>query len=190
MPGKRSNERLEAASKRALELSACSYQSLKSILKRSLDRQAALPLQQERPGPRHENLRGSQWYGLVMRERQQALSRGRHFRSEIIVPCLRWYLRYPLSYRNLEEMMAERGLSVDHSTIARWLLHYAPILERRIRRVMHQANRSWRVDETYVRVAGKWAELYRAIDSAGDTIDFLRRRIGIWWRPKAFCGLR
>ena len=108
-----------------------------------------------------------------MRERQQALFRGRHFRSEIIVLCLRWYLRYPLSYRNLEEMMAERGLSVDHSTIARWVLHYAPILERRIRREMRQANRSWRVDETYVRVAGKWTYLYRAIDSAGDTIDFL-----------------
>lgn len=69
--------------------------------------------------------------------------------------------------------MAERGLSVDHSTIARWVLHYAPILERRIRREMRHPNRSWRVDETYVRVAGKWTYLYRAIDSAGDTIDFL-----------------
>ena len=108
-----------------------------------------------------------------MRNRQPALFRGRHFRSEVIVLCVRWYLRYPLSYRNLEEMMAERGLSVDHSTIARWVLHYAPILERRIRREMRHPNRSWRVDETYVRVAGKWTYLYRAIDSAGDTIDFL-----------------
>src|SRR5580704_13750662 len=67
-----------------------------------------------------------------MRENQPALFRGRHFRSDVIVLCVRWYLRYPLSYRDLEEMMAERGLSIDHSTIARWVLHYAPILERRI----------------------------------------------------------
>jgi transposase, IS6 family len=69
--------------------------------------------------------------------------------------------------------MAERGLTVDHSTIARWVLHYAPILGERIRREMRRPNRSWRVDETYVRVAGQWTYLYRAIDSAGDTIDFL-----------------
>ena len=108
-----------------------------------------------------------------MRNRQPALFRGRHFRSEVIVLCVRWYLRFPLSYRNLEEMMAERGVSVDHSTIARWVLHYSPILERRIRREMRHPNRSWRVDETYVRVGGKWTYLYRAIDSTGDTIDFL-----------------
>jgi transposase, IS6 family len=71
-----------------------------------------------------------------MDESRPALFRGRHFREEIIVLCLRWYLRYPLSYRNLEEMMAERGLSVDHSTIARRVLHYSPILNERIRRQM------------------------------------------------------
>jgi IS6 family transposase len=108
-----------------------------------------------------------------MRESRPALFRGRHFRSDVIVLCVRWYLRYPLSYRDLEEMMAERGLAIDHSTIARWVLYYAPILNRRIRREMRRPNRSWRVDETYVRVAGKWTYLYRAIDSAGDTIDFL-----------------
>src|ERR1044072_1356747 len=108
-----------------------------------------------------------------MRERQSALFRGRHFRSELIILCVRWYLRYPLSYRDLEEMMAERGLSVDHSTIARWVLFCAPILNRHIRREMRRPNRSWRVDETYLRVAGKWTYLYRAIDSAGNTIDFL-----------------
>ena len=107
-----------------------------------------------------------------MREKQPALFRGRHFRSEVIVSCVRWYLRYPLSYRDLEEMMAERGLAIDHSTIARWVLHYAPILNRRIQREMRRPNRSWRV-ETYVRVAGKWTYLYRAVDSAVDTIDFL-----------------
>lgn len=108
-----------------------------------------------------------------MCDSQPALFGGRHFRAEIIVLCVRWYLRYPLSYRDLEEMMAERGLDVDHSTIARWVLHYSPILSRRIRREMRRPNRSWRVDETYVRVAGRWTYLYRAIDSAGDTIDFL-----------------
>jgi IS6 family transposase len=101
------------------------------------------------------------------------LFRGRHFRDEIIVLCVRWYLRYPLSYRNLEEMMAERGLTIDHSTIARWVLRYAPVLNDRIRSEMRHPNRSWRVDETYIRVAGRWTYLYRAVDSAGNTIDFL-----------------
>ena len=82
-------------------------------------------------------------------------------------------MRYPLSYRNLEEMMAERGLMVDHSTIARWVLKYGPVLNQRIRCEMRNLNRSWRVDETYIRVAGRWTYLYRAIDSAGNTIDFL-----------------
>lgn len=108
-----------------------------------------------------------------MRVSRSSLFRGRHFRDEIIVLCLRWYLRYPLSYRNLEEMMAERGLKLDHSTIARWVLQYAPVLNERIRSEMRRPNRSWRVDETYVRVAGTWTYLYRAIDSAGNTIDFL-----------------
>src|ERR1700712_74419 len=108
-----------------------------------------------------------------MHQSRPALFRGRHFREDIIVLCLRWYLLYPLSYRDLEEMMAERGLRVDHSTIARWVLHYAPILQDRIRREMRHPNRSWRVDETYIRVAGRWTYLYRAVDSTGDTIDFL-----------------
>ena len=108
-----------------------------------------------------------------MRESRPELFRGRHFRDEIIVLCVRWYLRYPLSYRHVEEMMVERGVTVDHSTIARWVLRYAPVLNERIRSEMRNPNRSLRVDETYVRVAGQWAYLYRAIDSAGNTIDFL-----------------
>jgi len=86
---------------------------------------------------------------------------------------MRWYLRYPLSYRTLQKMMAERGLKLDHSTTARWVLLYAPVLNERIRLEMRWPNRSWRVDETYVRVVGAWTYLYRAIDSAGNTIDFL-----------------
>jgi len=108
-----------------------------------------------------------------MGERRAPLFRGRHFRDEIIVLCVRWYLRYPLSYRDLEDMMAERGVTVDHSTIARWVLRYAPLLNERIRSEMRNPNRSWRVDETYIRVAGQWTYLYRAIDSTGNTIDFL-----------------
>ena len=75
--------------------------------------------------------------------------KGRHFQDELIVLCVRRYLRYSLSYRDLEELMGERGLSVDHSTIARWVLRYAPILNQRMRRHVRYPNRSWRVDETY-----------------------------------------
>jgi len=87
--------------------------------------------------------------------------------------CVRWYLRYSLSYRDLEEIMAERGLAVDHVTIWRWVQHYSPLLNQRLRRELRHRNRSWRVDETYVKIAGSWAYLYRAVDSAGDTIDFM-----------------
>jgi transposase, IS6 family len=106
-----------------------------------------------------------------MQKTRPALFRGRHFEDDIIVLCVRWYLRYCLTYRDLEELMAERGLRVDHSTIARWVLRYAPELNQRIRRHMRLPNRSWRVDETYLRVAGRWTYLYRAVDSTGDTID-------------------
>jgi IS6 family transposase len=99
--------------------------------------------------------------------------KGRHFQDELIVVCVRRYLRYSLSYRDLEELMAKRGLRVDHSTLARWVLRYAPILSQRMRRHLRNMNRSWRLDETYVRVAGKWTYLYRALDSAGNTVDFL-----------------
>ena len=94
-----------------------------------------------------------------MRGNQPALFRGRHFRSDVILLCLRWYLRYPLSYRDLEEMMTERGLSVDHSTVARWVLHYGPILNQRIRREMRSPIGPGGSMKTYVRVAGRWAYL-------------------------------
>src|SRR6266851_7109430 len=93
------------------------------------------------------------------------LFRGRHFGGDIILLSVRWYLRYSLSYRDLEELMAERGLSLDHSTIARWVLRYAPELSQRIRRHLRRPGGSWRVDETYIRVAGQWTYLYRAYPS-------------------------
>ena len=108
-----------------------------------------------------------------MRKTRPALFRGRHFQDQIIVLCVRWYLRYCLTLRDLEEMMAERGIEIDHSTIGRWVLRYAPELHKRIRRDTRNPNCSWRVDETYVRVAGRWTYLYRAVDSTGETIDFM-----------------
>lgn len=98
--------------------------------------------------------------------------KGRHFEAAIIILCVRWYLRFALSYRDLKEIMAERNLSVDHVTIWRWVQRYAPELSKRCRRELRRTNASWRVDETYLRVAGKWTYLYRAVDSEGNTIDF------------------
>jgi transposase, IS6 family len=97
----------------------------------------------------------------------------RHYESAIILLCVRWYLRYALSYRDLEEMMTERGLSVVHTTIYRWVQAYGPEIDKRCRPYLKQTNDSWRVDETYVKVRGQWMYLYRALDSAGNTLDFL-----------------
>ena len=97
----------------------------------------------------------------------------KHFVGEIILQTVRWYLKYPLSYRNLKEMMAERGIKVDHTTIMRWIHQYSPEIEKKVRRHLRPTNDSWRVDETYIKVKGKWKYLYRAVDSDGDTIDFM-----------------
>jgi transposase-like protein len=96
----------------------------------------------------------------------------RHFEAEIILLCVRWYLRYSLSYRDLEEMMQERGLQVDHTTIYRWVQRYAPELEKRCRPHLKSTTDSWRVDETYVKIKGVWTYLYRAVDSQGNTLEF------------------
>jgi transposase-like protein len=97
----------------------------------------------------------------------------RHFQAEIILLCVRWYLRYALSYRDLEEMMFERGLHIDHTTIFRWVQQYAPEMEKRCRPHLKACNDSWKVDETYIKVKKIWTYLYRAVDSEGNTLEFL-----------------
>ncbi|GHO87144.1 hypothetical protein KSZ_51500 [Dictyobacter formicarum] len=104
---------------------------------------------------------------------EQTPFKWRHFQPEIILLCVRWYVRYALSYRDLEEMMAERGLPVDHTTIFRWVQRYAPELEKRCRPYLKACNDSWKVDETYSKVKKVWMYLYRAVDSQGNTLEFL-----------------
>lgn len=100
--------------------------------------------------------------------------KGRHFQGEVILWAVRWYCRYGISYRELEEMLAERGVAVDHTTIYRWVQRYAPEIERRLRWNWRRPGlrRMWKVDETYIRVKGRWAYLYRALTDDGHTIDF------------------
>ena len=98
--------------------------------------------------------------------------KGRHFDESVILLCVRWYLAYNLSLRNLEEMMAERGLSVDHATVHRWVMCYSPELLKRFNLRKRSVSRKWHVDETYIKVRGRWMYLYRAIDSNGDTVEF------------------
>jgi len=97
----------------------------------------------------------------------------RHFLPEIILWGVRWYCLFPISYRQLEQMMCDRGVEVDHTTLSRWVQKYAPELDKRCRAHLKPTNDSWRVDETYIKVKGKDKYLYRAVDSDGNTLDFL-----------------
>ncbi|PVE20410.1 IS6 family transposase [Microvirga sp. KLBC 81] len=98
--------------------------------------------------------------------------KGRQFDRSVILLCVRWYLAYSLSLRNLEEMMAERGVAVDHATIHRWTIHYAPLLLEQFNRRKRPVTGRWHLDETYIKMRGQWMYLYRAIDSNGDTVEF------------------
>ncbi|NPD69300.1 IS6 family transposase [Acetobacteraceae bacterium] len=99
--------------------------------------------------------------------------KGSHFERDVILWRVRWYVAYPLSYRQIEEMMQERGVEVDHSTLHRWVLKYVPLLEKAFLGRKRLVGDSWRMDETYVRIKGAWKYLYRAVDKAGATVDFL-----------------
>lgn len=123
--------------------------------------------------------------------------KGSHFNHEVILLCVRWYVTYKLSYRDLVEMMDERGISLAHTTILRWVQRFIPEFEKRWRKTHRNIGGSWYVDETYIRLKGKWVYLYRAVDRQGRTVDFLlsqerdqaaalrflRRAITTWKRP-------
>jgi putative transposase len=99
--------------------------------------------------------------------------KGSQFERDIILWGVRWYVAYPISYRQLEEMMQERGVEVDHSSLHRWVLKYTPVLDQVFRQRKRPVGASWRMDETYISVKGQWKYLYRAVDKAGHTVDFL-----------------
>jgi len=100
-------------------------------------------------------------------------TKGMRLPIDIILVCIRWYAAYPLSYRHLEETMMERGVFVDHSSINRWAIRFLPLLEKVFRKHKRPVGGSWRMDETYIKVKGVWKYLYRAVDKAGKTVDFL-----------------
>src|SRR5450755_4532424 len=112
-------------------------------------------------------------WAIMDRMRALDLFKGRHFDPEIIVLCVRWYLRFKLSSRDLVQMMAERGIAMTHTTILRWVQRYVPEFEKRWNKYSRPVGGSWRCDETYIKVKGRWTYLYRAVDKQGRTIDFL-----------------
>ena len=99
--------------------------------------------------------------------------KGAHFPKEVILFAAFFYVRYTVSYRDLEEIMAERGVIVDHATLNRWVAKYSPLIANNARRRKAPVDRSWRMDETYIKVKGEWAYLYRAVDKLGKTLDFM-----------------
>jgi putative transposase len=112
---------------------------------------------------------------LKMIEALRRVVQRMHYPLEVMLVCVRWYAAYPLSFRQIEEMMAERGVFVDHSTLHRWSIKMLPALAAAFRRRKLPVGPSWRMDETYVKVGGQWKYLYRAVDRDGDTVDFLLR---------------
>jgi transposase-like protein len=105
-----------------------------------------------------------------------AVFKGRHFDGQIIILCVTWYTSFKLSLRDLVIMMADRGILVTHTTILRWVQRYLPEFEKRWRRYARPVGGSWRMDETYIKVHGQWVYLYRAVDKAGQTVDFFLSR--------------
>jgi transposase-like protein len=102
-----------------------------------------------------------------------AIFKGRHFNHLLIIQAVRWYITYKLSFRDICSLMAERGVTLVHTTVMRWVQHYVPVFEKRWKKYARTVGSSWRVDETYIKVKGKWHYLYRAVDKQGRTVDFL-----------------
>ncbi|MDH4984328.1 IS6 family transposase [Aminobacter anthyllidis] len=98
--------------------------------------------------------------------------KGRQFDRSVILLCVRWYLAYNLSLRDLEKMMVERGIAVDHTTIQRWTVRFAPLFLERFNRRKRSVTGKWHMDETYIKVRGQWMYLYRAVDSVSDKVEF------------------
>ena len=111
--------------------------------------------------------------GIAVIGQKMFTFKGRHHQQEIILQCVRWYVAYSLSYRDLNELMQERGYAVDHSTVQRWVVHYVPRIEKVFRKTKKRVGLRWRLDETYVKIKGEWKYLYRVVDKQGDTVDFL-----------------
>jgi putative transposase len=99
--------------------------------------------------------------------------KGSHYPKSVILYAVFFYVRYAVSYRDLEEIMAERGVEVDHATLNRWVVKYAPLIAMNAQKRKHKAAVWWRMDETYIKVKGKWTYYYRAIDKFGKTLDFM-----------------
>jgi transposase-like protein len=110
---------------------------------------------------------------VTMNEALRKVIKRQHYPLEVMLTCVRWYVAYPLSLRHIEEMMAERGVFVDHATVHRWSLKILPALTEAFRRRQRSVGKSWRMDETYIKVRGCWKYLYRAVDRDGATVDFL-----------------
>ena len=96
-----------------------------------------------------------------------------HYPIDVIAQCVRWYLTYALSLRNLEDMLTQHGVIVDHSTLHRWVMRLAPLLDKTFRQYKRNVGRRWRMDETYIKIKGQWKYLYQEVDTAGQTVDFL-----------------
>tara|TARA_B100000614_G_C14511343_1_gene478710 strand:+ start:679 stop:1362 length:684 start_codon:yes stop_codon:yes gene_type:complete len=99
--------------------------------------------------------------------------KGSHYPKDVILYAVFFYVRYAVSYRDLEEIMAERGVSVDHATLARWVVKFSPLIAGEAHRRKSTTSSSWRMDETYIKIKGKWTYLYRAVDKHGKTLDFM-----------------